>query len=63
MAKVLIVEDEGILAMKTEMDLEELGHEVIGIADTGEEALELISNEVPDVILMDIVLKGNRNGI
>lgn len=63
MAKVLIVEDEGILAMKTEEDLEILGHEVVGIADSGEEALEIISNNVPDVILMDIVLQGDMSGI
>ena len=63
MAKILIVEDEGILACKTQLDLEDMGHEVIGIADTGVEALELIRKDVPDIILMDIVLQGTMNGV
>jgi len=63
MARILIVEDEGILAFKTRMDLEEMGHEVICIVDNGKGAIEIALKEKPDLILMDIVLKGSLNGI
>ncbi len=63
MARILIVEDEGILAFKTRIDLEEMGHEVVGIVDNGKEAIKVAMSEKPDIILMDIVLKGSLNGI
>lgn len=63
MARILIVEDEGILAMKTRLDLEQMGHEVVGIVDNGKYAIEIARREAPDLILMDIVLKGSMNGI
>ena len=63
MAKILIVEDEGILAMKTQLDLERMGHEVVDIVDNGKEAIDVVLKEKPDLILMDIVLKGSLNGI
>ncbi len=63
MAKILIVEDESILAMKTQVDLEQMGHEVVGIADNGGMAVEIAKKEHPDIILMDIVLIGSMNGI
>jgi CheY-like chemotaxis protein len=63
MARILIVEDEGILAFKTQMDLEQMGHEVVGIADNGNGAIEIAEKDNPDLILMDIVLKGSINGI
>ncbi len=63
MARILIVEDEGILAIKTRMDLEDMGHEVMGIVDNGKDAVKIALKEKPDLILMDIVLKGSLNGI
>lgn len=63
MARILIVEDEGILAIKTRMDLEDMGHEVVRIVDNGNEAIKVARSEKPDIILMDIVLKGSLNGI
>lgn len=63
MARILIVEDEGILAQKCQMDLEKMGYEVVGIVDNGNEAIEIARREKPDIILMDIVLKGSLNGI
>lgn len=63
MARILIVEDEGILAFKCQMDLEEMGHEVVGIAGSGQDAIEIAKKEKPDIVLMDIVLKGSMNGI
>ena len=62
-ARVLIVEDEKIIAVKTETDLISMGHEVIGVVGTGLEALDIAMREQPDLILMDIVLKGDMNGI
>ena len=63
MARILIVEDEGILAIKTEMDLLNMGHEVIRIAGSGQEALDIAIREQPDIILLDIVLQGHMDGI
>lgn len=63
MAKVLIVEDERILAMKTRMDLVNMGHLVTAVVDNGIDALEATLNTTPDIILMDIVIKGHLNGI
>lgn len=63
MTRVLIVEDEAILALMTRINLEDLGYEVVGIADTGNEAIEIANKETPDFILMDIVIKGSLNGV
>jgi CheY-like chemotaxis protein len=61
--KVLIVEDESIVAMDIASVLEELGHEVCGTAYSGEEALRIAEATFPDVILMDVGLKGEADGI
>lgn len=63
MARILIVEDEGILAFKAHMDLEQMGHEVIATVDNGTGAIEITEKEKPDLILMDVVIKGSMNGI
>ena len=63
MARVLIVEDEGLIALQTEADLISVGHEVVGIAATGQSAVEIAEREKPEIILMDIVLQGNMSGI
>lgn len=62
-ARILIVEDEGITAMDLKMRLTNLGYEVVGIADTGEGAIALADEKRPDLILMDIMLKGEMDGI
>ncbi len=61
--KILIVEDEAILAMNTQSILLSMGHEVVGIADNGVYAMELVKDKMPDLILMDITLKGSMDGI
>ncbi|MEA3189660.1 MAG: hypothetical protein QOD77_242 [Thermoplasmata archaeon] len=61
--KVLIVEDEGIVAMDLFGTLGRLGYEVAGRTAHGEEALALARREAPDVILMDIRLAGKKDGI
>lgn len=61
--KVLIVEDDLIISLVIENMVRELGHEVVGKATSGEEAIDLAVNEQPDLILMDIRLKGEMDGI
>ena len=61
--KILIVEDEIIVAMATEQKLLDLGYVVLNTVDTGEDAVKYASQLKPDLILMDIILKGKINGI
>ena len=61
--KVLIVEDEGIVARETEYRLKDLGYNVCGLAASGAEALKKAERDLPDVVLMDIMLKGEMDGI
>jgi len=62
-AKILIVEDEAIIAMELESQLQSLGYEVISIVDTGEKAIKKAETDKPDLILMDIRIKGEMDGI
>lgn len=61
--KVLIVEDEMIIAANISLQLTNLGYEVTGIIPRGEEVLSHIEFNLPDIILMDINLKGDLDGI
>jgi len=60
---VLIVEDEGVVALSIQTVLIKMGYKVIGIAVTGNEAITLATTHKPDVILMDIHIKGDIDGI
>lgn len=60
---VLVVEDESIVSKDIQHSLKKLGYNVVGAAATGEKALELVRSENPDVVLMDIMLKGDMSGI
>lgn len=60
---ILIVEDDFSFALELEMLVEDLGYEVAAILDNAVEALELIYNNPPDLILMDIKIKGKISGI
>lgn len=62
-ARVVIVEDEYIIAHDLEMQLEKLGYSVIGVFAQGEQAVEKLKSDSPDLILMDIKLKGELDGI
>lgn len=63
MDKILIVEDDAIIAMAIEGRLRELGYEVIGRASTGPDAIKKSEDLGPDLVLMDIHLKGPMDGI
>ncbi|MDZ7772551.1 MAG: response regulator [Balneolaceae bacterium] len=61
--KVLIVEDDMLLSMVEERLVKKLGYEVVAKATNGEDAIRHMHEQSPDVILMDIVLKGELDGI
>ena len=60
---VLVVEDESIVSKDIQHSLKKLGYLIAGAAVTGEKAIELARTEAPDIVLMDIMLKGEMNGI
>ena len=62
-AKLLIVEDDHLVAMEMESVLLEAGFEVTGIAATAEDALRKAQSVRPDLVLMDIRLAGVRDGV
>jgi DNA-binding LytR/AlgR family response regulator len=61
--KILVVEDEMIIAAKISMQLTSLGYEVTGILPRGEQAIQHVKENKPDIILLDINLKGEIDGI
>ena len=62
-ARILIVEDESLVAMDIQESLEEHGYEVVGVFDSGEQAVKAAELHRPSLVLMDIKLKGEMNGI
>ncbi|WP_310379796.1 response regulator [Flavobacterium sp.] len=60
---ILIVEDEMIIAANISLQLTHLGYEVTGIIPRAEEVLPIIREHTPDILLMDINLKGDLDGI
>lgn len=60
---ILIVEDEGIVALALEDTLQLEGYQVCGIADNGKEALRIAEKETIDLVLLDIHIKGEWDGI
>ncbi|OGU41323.1 MAG: hypothetical protein A2315_07940 [Ignavibacteria bacterium RIFOXYB2_FULL_35_12] len=61
--RILIVEDENIVAMDIRKMLLDSGYEITSIVSSGEEAIINVRENKPDLILMDIVLKGKMTGI
>ncbi len=61
--RILIVEDEFIVAQDIRSSLDRLGYAVCGVASTGETAIRMAVELRPDAILMDVVLKGDMDGI
>ncbi len=62
-SKIMIVEDEGITADDIRMSLQSLGYTVSSVVSSGEEAIKKAEGDRPDLVLMDIVLKGEMDGI
>ncbi|WKN32470.1 response regulator [Porifericola rhodea] len=61
--KILIVEDEIITASDIEEQLEAAGYEISGVAHSYEQALELFQADTPDLVLLDIQLDGDKDGV
>ncbi len=62
-ARVLIIEDEPIIAMDIESIVQELGHQSVGIADTRDQAVQMAGDHQPDLILSDIQLADGSSGV
>ena len=61
--RVLIVEDEFFISLHTKEMLQALGHTAVGVAVSANQAVQLAEREKPDVVLMDIRLNGDHDGI
>jgi len=61
--KILLVEDEAIIAMDLKLKLEQQGYDVVAIASSAEKAVQSAKKHRPELILMDILLKGEKTGI
>jgi PAS domain S-box-containing protein len=62
-ARILVVEDESIVAKNIQNRLKKLGYVVPAVAHSGEEAIRKAGETRPDLVLMDIVLKGDMDGV
>lgn len=62
-AQILVVEDESIIAEHIQDGLKRLGYAVSAVVSSGEEAIQKVEETHPDLVLMDIVLKGNIDGV
>src|ERR1051326_435717 len=60
---ILVVEDENIVAKDIQQSLKKLGYEVLGVCSTGQDAMDKAEQTKPNLVLMDIMLKGDISGI
>lgn len=60
---VLIVEDDNVLSLFLTKMIEHIGHNVIGVCTTGKNAIQKIESDAPDLVLMDIMLEDEIDGI
>jgi CheY-like chemotaxis protein len=63
MSRILVVEDEPLVAEAVSVALDNAGHQVVGIASDGASALTQATEQRPDLVLMDIRLSGGSDGI
>jgi CheY-like chemotaxis protein len=63
MARIVIVEDEAIIAMENKTGLKNAGHEIVAVVSAAPEAIKAFEEKKPDLILMDIIIKGAMDGI
>jgi signal transduction histidine kinase/DNA-binding NarL/FixJ family response regulator len=62
-ARILVVEDESIVAFNLQQRLEQMGYDVPAVAVSGPESMEMVSRLMPDLVLMDIHIQGDMDGI
>lgn len=62
-ARILVVEDEVIIAIQLEEKLKSLGYEVTSTVNNADDAIQKVENDKPDLILMDIHIQGDKDGI
>ena len=63
MARIFITEDESIIALDLSLMLQGHGHEIVGMTNNGEKAIEMILKLPPDLVFLDINLQGDIDGI
>ena len=63
MPKILIADDEWVTRVEIEEMLTDLGYDVVGQAETGAEAIEMVRDLEPDLVIMDVIMPGKMNGI
>ena len=61
--KILIVEDEPIVAMDLKQEVQDLGYDVVGVAESADDALMIVQEQLPDFALMDIRIVGSMDGV
>ena len=61
--KIMVVEDEAIVALDIQSKLESKGYEVPAVVSTGEDAVQKAGETRPDMVLMDIQLEGEMDGV
>ena len=61
--RILIVEDEALIAADLADALEDQGYDVVGVAGTGRDALARAEEQIPDLILLDVNLRGSMDGV
>lgn len=61
--KILIVEDEKVIAMDLQKTISNFGYNVLSTVSSGEEAIKLMANDKPSLVILDILLEGDLNGI
>ncbi|TVQ27352.1 MAG: PAS domain S-box protein [Spirochaetaceae bacterium] len=62
-SRILLVEDEPVIASSIARRLRHLGYEVVGSASSGDAALRLIDQSIPDLVLMDVKIEGRMDGV
>ncbi|MBW4525455.1 MAG: response regulator [Phormidium tanganyikae FI6-MK23] len=62
-ARILVVEDESVVAWHVQEALQTLGHQVIAIATSARQAIQIATDQRPDLVLMDICLQGKNDGV
>lgn len=60
---IMVVEDENIIALDIKNRLGRLGYNIVAVVPSGEEAVKVAGKIKPDLVLMDIVLRGSMNGV